>query len=76
MNPYYPNQYQYQSQPIQYGYGQGPYLGYQTPPQPHNQTPNFSAMYTSVQPYNSKEFLLNTFGNRPDFINVFQTLPH
>lgn len=52
MNPYYPNpnQYQYQNQPIQYGYAQGPYLGYQS----QNQAPNFSVMYTSVQPYNSK----------------------
>jgi hypothetical protein len=33
-------------------------------------------MYTTVQPYMSKEFLVATFGNKPEYIQIFLTLPH
>ena len=68
MNPYQPNQYAY------------PQQGYQYAPQAQQQYQqpqfNIQAMYSSVQPYNDKEFLLNTFGNKVDFIRVFLTLSH
>ena len=81
MNPYYQNQYQYpqvqqpshpQQQP-QYTYPQPQPMA---PPQGYNNNINIQAMYTTVQPYNSQEFLLNTVGNKIDYIKVFLTLPH
>ena len=90
MNPYYqqqnsffpqspPNQPmqpmpQTMQQPMPQQMQQFPY------PQPMaaQQNPNFNiqALYTSVQPYNSEQFLLNTFGNKIDYIKVFLTLSH
>lgn len=72
MNPYHRNHYQYAPQQGQFNFPQGNYPGYS----PQNQAPDFSAVYTSVQPYNSEQFLLNTFGNKPDYITVFHTLSH
>lgn len=45
----------------------------QMAPQPIN---SIESMYTTVQPYMNKEFLLGTFGSKAEYIQIFLTLPH
>jgi hypothetical protein len=72
MNPYFQNQYPYPNQQTQYGYQQQNFSN--LPPQ--SIQPDISAMYNTVQPYNNEEFLVSTFGRRPDYIRVFLSLSH
>lgn len=75
MNPYFPTSFNFgDTQTVGYGFSQMmPASQYRQAPQPMN---SIESMYTTVQPYYSKDFLLTTFGNKPDYIKMFLTLSH
>lgn len=80
MNPYFPTTFTFMDTPQPtYAFNQpittAPFRQpYAQPAQP--QPVNIESIYTTVQPYYNKEFLLTTFGNKPEYIQIFLTLSH
>lgn len=76
MYPYYPTANVYGNIPnTSFGYNQTMSVSqlHQINPQPIN---SIESMYTTVQPYYNKQFLLATFGSKPEYIQIFLTLSH
>lgn len=77
MNPYFQPAYPYNNPPA-YPFPAQPHYA-QPAPHPHyppQQPASIESMYSHVQPYLSKEFLLSVFGSKADYMRVFLTLPH
>lgn len=78
MNPYFPNNFTFAqpaSTPFPYNnsFSTAQLRPSMQPTQPIN---SIESMYTTVQPYYNKDFLLATFGNKPEYIQIFLTLSH
>jgi hypothetical protein len=77
MNPYFASSFTYQdAQTAPYNYNHvapSAQLRQTYAQQPVN---SIESMYTTVQPYYNKDFLLSVFGNKPDYIQIFLTLSH